>query len=93
MNRLDSQELECIIGERKAYYEIILWGASEIDGEVEENVLFESESTEFAVEVREIWTDFLTKQSSSRQVSRVELSSLGAAQNVYHYTAEVLLYL
>lgn len=89
MERLESQQIDCLMGERSSQYEVILWGRVASD-ELYQEGLFEDFASNFAVEVREVWTPLFEQQPTSRQVSRIEISSRGVAQQIYHYTAETL---
>ena len=89
MRRLESQQIESLTGERSACYEVILWGVTEPELFELDNLSDEGFS-DFVVEVRELWTSICTKQPNSRQISRLEVSSHGMAQRLYHYMTETL---
>lgn len=90
MKRLESQKIHSVSDGIAFHYEIILWSMEDLEETIDVLDVFRSSSFGFVIEVREFWPSVTKDAPNYRQVSRIEVGSLGMAQNIYHYTIETL---
>lgn len=90
MKKIESQQVEGLAGDRSSSYEVILWELPDHEIVEETLGLFESQESGFVIEVREHWASIRSQEQAHRQVSRLEVGTLGMAYQLYHFTAETL---